>query len=159
MRDAGVFKLCLSESVGIQVLYSAGDNFAVWDGQFPVSQYSKTSLYIIGYLPYLNISSNQKLPKKSSNLPIISIISFNIFDMWLVPADFVASVLEKGILDFFFFEPHFRFFDLLDDLVSVRWGPDPELKSRPIPRPKLLDLWSWLQRSLIEDSWTLTKVV
>ena len=55
----GVFKLCLSRSVGIQVSCSAEDHSTVWDGRFSVSKYSKTSLYIAGHLPYLDISRNQ----------------------------------------------------------------------------------------------------
>ena len=51
--DVGVFKLCLSGSVGIQVSCSAEDHSAVRDGRFPVSKYSRTSLYIADHLPHL----------------------------------------------------------------------------------------------------------
>ena len=51
--DVGVFKLCLSGSVGIQVSCSAEDHSAVRDGRSPVSKYSRTSLYIAGHLPHL----------------------------------------------------------------------------------------------------------
>ena len=45
--------------VGIQVSCSAEDHSAVRDGRFPVSKYSRTSLYIAGHLPHLDTSSNQ----------------------------------------------------------------------------------------------------
>ena len=49
------------EIVGIQVSCSAEDHSAVWDGRFPVSNYSRTSLYIAGHLlpPRYNQAINQ----------------------------------------------------------------------------------------------------
>ena len=47
--------------VGIQVSFSAEDQSAVRDGRFPVSKYSRTSLYIAGHLPHLDTSSNQAI--------------------------------------------------------------------------------------------------
>ena len=38
------------EIFGIQVSCSAEDHSAVWDGRFPVSNYSRTPLYIAGHL-------------------------------------------------------------------------------------------------------------
>ena len=51
------------EIVGIQVSCSAEDHSAVWDGRFPVSNYSKTSLYIAGHLlpPRYNQAIKQPL--------------------------------------------------------------------------------------------------
>ena len=66
--DVGVFKLCLSESVRIQVSCSAEDHSAVRDGRFPVSKYSRTSLYIAGHLPHLDTSSNQAIKQPSQHI-------------------------------------------------------------------------------------------
>ena len=59
----------MARSVEIQVSCSAEDNPAVWDDRFPVSKYSRTSLYIAGHLPHLDISSNQKQASNQGTFP------------------------------------------------------------------------------------------
>ena len=63
--------------VGIQVSCSAEDHSAVRDGRFPVSKYSRTSLYIAGHLPHLDTSSNQESNQATfPSYPSYLLISF-----------------------------------------------------------------------------------
>ena len=55
-------------SVGIQVSCSAEDHSAVRDGRFPVSKYSRTSLYIAGHLPHPDTLSNQAIKQSSHHI-------------------------------------------------------------------------------------------
>ena len=59
VAGAGTIVVGRGSGVGIQVSCSAEDHSAVRDGRFPVSKYSRTSLYIAGHLPYLDTLRNQ----------------------------------------------------------------------------------------------------
>ena len=74
--------------VGIQVSCSAGDNFAVCDGRFPVSKYSGTSFYITGHPPHLD----KQVTKPSSNL------SYHTFQQVMSPGRRAYSLAKHLFL-------------------------------------------------------------
>lgn len=58
---------------------------------------------------------------------------FYFFNFWPVSA-LVILIPKIGISDFLF-EPHFCFFNFVNDVLLVSWGP----KLKFIPGPELLD--------------------